>query len=239
MTPSFADLLPAPDLTRPPLVLESVGVRFGGIVALEGIDFELRPHETVAVVGQNGAGKSTLLNAISGLVATTRGSRIVVRDRAIQRLPAWKRGRSGLGRAFQDPPLVDHMTCLDNLLVGARLDDRDARERATALLEVTGLARHSGTHAAHLPYGVRKLVDIARALMCVPSVLLLDEPASGLDESEQRTVAELLALIKDSRRLAVLMVEHHMDLVESTADRALVLDAGTVARVGTPQEVLS
>jgi len=235
----FADLLPEPPSSTPPLTLQGLGVRFGGVVALEGIDLVVEPGETLAIVGQNGAGKSTLLNAVSGLVRISRGSRISIHDRRMERLRAWQRARAGLGRAFQDPPLVDHMTCRDNMLVGARRHDRRATDRADALLESIGLAHLATAPAAHLSYGLRKLIDLGRSLMSAPNVLLLDEPTSGLDGAEQRTVEHMLASIKATRRLAVIMVEHHMKLVETVADRALVLEAGTVARIGAPREVLT
>jgi branched-chain amino acid transport system ATP-binding protein len=233
-----------------------LGVRFGGLTALSDVSFTMNAHENMSIIGQNGAGKSTLLNAISGLVKSTPATQVAVNGRSIAKSPAWQRAGAGLGRAFQDAPLVDQMSCRENLLVGAHLArsgltlDRVFRpakvrreemllnKRADTLLDLIGLTSKAEAKAGSLPYGTRKLLDIARAMMARPVVLLLDEPTSGLDHEEQEIVRDLLLLIRSAERLTVLMIEHHMNLVESVSDRVLVLEAGQLVTVTTPAEAL-
>ncbi|CAN5255989.1 ABC transporter ATP-binding protein [soil metagenome] len=255
---AFRELFPPTraDSDRPPLEVGNLRVQFGGLAALKDVSFTMASHETMSIIGQNGAGKSTLLNAISGLVASTADSRISVRGRALNGVAAWRRARSGLGRAFQDPPLVDEMTARENLLLGAhsllagsqidrfirprrvRREEDEIRARADVLLDLVGLTSRAEQNAGSLPYGARKLLDVARGLMSQPDVLLLDEPTSGLDSSEQQVVEGILQLIHASERLSILMVEHHMELVRSVSDRVLVLNAGSVELIATPDEAL-
>jgi branched-chain amino acid transport system ATP-binding protein len=252
----FRELFPPATSQAPPLDVTELGVRFGGLTALNGVTFTMNAHENMSVIGQNGAGKSTLLNAISGLVKSTPETRVTVNGRGISQSPAWQRAGAGLGRAFQDAPLVDQISCRENLLVGGYLArggltlDRVFRPgrarraegllnaRADTLLGLVGLTPKAEIPAGSLPYGARKLLDIARAMMAQPVVLLLDEPTSGLDHEEQAIVEDLLMLIRRSERLTVLMVEHHMNLVESVSDRVLVLEAGRLASLTTPADAL-
>lgn len=240
---TFRELFAADsDPSVPPLEVAGLRVQFGGLAAVRDVDFTMRAHEMMAVVGQNGAGKSTLLNAISGLVPATSASRIVLSGRVLHGRPAWRRARAGLGRAFQDPPLVDAISIRDNLLVGADTVTKDrsaAHERADFLLSLIGLDGMAAEYAGGLPYGARKLIDIARALMGRPELLLLDEPTSGLDNDEQRVVKSILRLVREAECTTVLMVEHHMNLVRSVSDRVLVLDAGSLVALASPGVALA
>jgi len=253
---AFRGLFPATETTAPPLAARGLTVRFGGLVALSDVTFTMHRNEMMSIIGQNGAGKSTTLNAISGLVRSTPSSSVELDGTDISGQRAWRRGTAGLGRGFQDPPFIEDLSVRDNLLVGAhrlfegsmlsrlfkpralRAEEELLRERAELLLELIGLRDRADEPTGELPYGLRKLVDIARSLMGAPSVLLLDEPTSGLDKSEQDVVKNLLLLIRKSERVTVLMVEHHMSLVQEVSDRVLVLDAGTVVTIAAPEVAL-
>jgi branched-chain amino acid transport system ATP-binding protein len=236
------------------LSLADVMVTFGGIVALSGVGFTVDRHEVVAIVGPNGAGKSTLLNAVSRLVRST--GTIELLGSSIQGVPPARIARAGVGRSFQDPQLIDEYTVLENVLCGAhgrlryglvdqvlrhRKVDRAEREmtaRAEAILNFVGLDRHAGDQAGSLSYGARKLVDIVRAMVSGPRLLLLDEPSSGLDAGERASLQATLLALREERLVTTLVVEHHMDLVRSVATRVVGMQAGEVIAVGTPSDVL-
>jgi ABC-type branched-subunit amino acid transport system ATPase component len=238
------------------LAIRDLEVRFGGVSALAGIGLDLADDELVAVIGPNGAGKSTLLNAICGVVRGNARGSIELLGQQILGRPAYVVADLGVGRSFQDPPLIDTETVLENVMVGAHLRLRysmfdqvflrrkvrryedEARRRALTALDLAGLTRHVDDLVAGLPYGTRKLIDIARSLMSGPALLLLDEPTSGLDSDEQARVKQMLLEIKSSQRVTVLVVEHHMELVRAVADKVVGLQAGTVLAVGSPNEVL-
>jgi branched-chain amino acid transport system ATP-binding protein len=236
------------------LSIRGLTVRFGGLSALSKVDLDVGHHDLVAVIGPNGAGKTTTLNAICQLIRCS-GS-ITFAGRAIDRLPAWQIAAAGVGRSFQDPPLIDNYTVRENVLCGAhlRLDygmlhqvfwrrrveehERTMDRRAMTLLEFVGLADQADKPAGSLSFGARKLVDIVRAMVSGPRLLLLDEPSSGLDEHERNALRSILLALRQERRVGILCVEHHMDLVRATATHVLALQAGEVLMTGSPSEVL-
>lgn len=236
--------------------MNNVSVSYGGIKALSGIDLTVGMHEFMAVIGPNGAGKSTLLNAVSGLSRGSVGGSIQMFGTVVSNRRADRITRLGIGRSFQDPPLIDEATVLENVLGGAHLRlgyntfDQLWRRRlvrreetawqavAMSILELCALEREANKKASSLPYGSRKLVDIARAFVARPGLVLLDEPTSGLDTAGQQRVVSLLTAIRDRQNPAMLVVEHHMHLVRAIADRVVGLQAGSVIAVGTPSEVL-
>ena len=238
------------------LSLRSVGVRFGGVAALSNISVDISPYDVMAVVGPNGAGKTTLLNAVCGLIRAQTTGEIDLMGQPMHGRPPVAVARAGVGRSFQDPPLMEHESVLENVLGGAHLRlgygmaaqifrrprvkraEAESRERAMATLEFAGLQSLASTRVGGLPYGTRKLVDIARAMVGGPTVLLLDEPTSGLDAREQQVVERMLVDVARSRSVTVLVVEHHMDLVRRVANRVIGLQAGQVLAVGSPTEVL-
>lgn len=238
------------------LEFDDVRVVFGGLTALAGVSFSLVPGELLAVVGPNGAGKSTLLNAASGLVNRHLTGDIRLAGRSTTSMQPHRIAALGLGRSFQSPPLVDDESVLENVLAGAhaslgyglatqvfrpravRQHEEATRSRAQELLATCGLGSMIDHDVESLPYGSRKLVDIARAIVSEPSVVLLDEPTSGLDVAEQDLVHELLRIARQTEGLSVLVVEHHMDFVRRIADRVVGLQAGAVIAIGTPTEVL-
>jgi branched-chain amino acid transport system ATP-binding protein len=236
------------------LSIRGLSVRFGGLRALTRVDLDVGRHDLVAIIGPNGAGKTTTLNAICQLIRCS-GS-ITFAGRPIDTLPAWKVAAAGIGRSFQDPPLIDHYSVLENVLCGAHLrlrygmlgqllwrravrsQEDGAVRRAMALLEFVGLVGHAHEEAGSLSFGARKLVDIVRAMVSGPRLLLLDEPSSGLDEHERNALRSVLLALRQERRVGILAVEHHMDLVRATATHVIALQAGEVLMAGTPAEVL-
>ena len=243
-----------PDPSGPLLTLRGVSVSFGGVAALSGVSLEIGPRDLVAIVGPNGAGKSTALNAICQLVRSSGD--ITLKGQPVNGRPAWHVAAQGVGRSFQDPPLIDHYTVLENILCGAhlrlgyRMTDQVFRRRhvrrreatmarrAEILLDFVGLAGRRLDEAGSLPYGARKLVDIARAMVAGPQILLLDEPSSGLDHDERGALQGMLCTLRDEQRVAILVVEHHMDLVRAAATQVAAMQAGEVLMTGTPVEVL-
>ena len=240
----------------PVLSFQNVGARFGGVTALSAVTFDVAAHDVVAVIGPNGAGKSTLLNTLSGLIRDNVTGEILLGGQSTRNSSSAKIASLGVGRSFQDPPLLDSETVMENVLLGAhlrlgyRMGDQiyrrrrvrsrelEARERATAILEFAGLAHVSDEKVGGLAYGVRKLIDIARALISGPHVLLLDEPTSGLDPDEQQAVGRLLTELHHATPVTILVVEHHMDVVRTVATKVVGLQSGSILATGTPHEVL-
>jgi branched-chain amino acid transport system ATP-binding protein len=236
------------------LSIRDLHVRFGGLAALTGISLRVGCHDLVAIVGPNGAGKSTTLNAINQLIRSS--GKITFDSRRIDGLPAWKVAAAGIGRSFQDPPLIDRYTVLENVLCGAHVrlrysmlaqvawrravqrQEADMTRRAMTLLDFVGLADEAGKEAGSLPFGARKLVDIVRAMVSGPRLLLLDEPSSGLDETDRQGLRNILISLRDEKRVGILCVEHHMDLVRAVATHVIALQAGEVLMAGSPAEVL-
>jgi branched-chain amino acid transport system ATP-binding protein len=236
------------------LSIRELRVRFGGLAALAGVNLTVGHHDLVAIIGPNGAGKSTTLNAISQLIRSS--GEITFNGRRIDGLPAWKVAAAGIGRSFQDPPLIDHYTVLENVLCGAhvrlrygmlaqvawrrsvRRHEEGMTRRAMTLLEFVGLAGEARKEAGSLSFGGRKLVDIVRAMVSGPRLLLLDEPSSGLDEQERGALRSVLLALREEKRVGILCVEHHMDLVRAVATSVIALQAGEVLMKGAPFEVL-
>jgi branched-chain amino acid transport system ATP-binding protein len=231
------------------LALRDIGVRFGGLVALDGVSLRVPPGRIVGVIGPNGAGKTTLFNVVCGFVTPTSGT-LTLDDRPLRPKPH-QLTRLGIARTLQGVGQFGGMTVLDNVMAGtdhdaqagffsglfalprADRDERRLRADALAALERCGVARYAGAHPGGLPYADRKRVALARALVARPRLLLLDEPAGGLGADE---IHELGALVKELD-CAVLLVEHHMDLVMAVCDEILVLDFGKPVAFGTPAEI--
>jgi branched-chain amino acid transport system ATP-binding protein len=212
-------------------------VRFGGIVPLDGVDLDVPDRGLFLVVGPNGAGKTTLLNAISRFVAAAAGE-IVFDGRDLLTQPPNRLIELGIGRSFQKAELFAGLSTLDNVLVGlhrAPCSEGAARERARAALARLGLGAVADTAAGALPHGYQKMADLARALVGDPKLLLLDEPFAGVTGAE--VPALIGAITAAARERAVLMVEHHLELVLDLAERVTVLDFGKRISEGTPDQV--
>jgi branched-chain amino acid transport system ATP-binding protein len=233
------------------LQLENVTQRFGGLVALDAVSLEIASGGVTAIIGPNGAGKTTLFNIISGFRAPTEG-RVTFSGHEIRGLPPEAVAKRGLVRTFQLVQLFDTLTVLENVKVGRHLHtaggllsalmplrsrvEAQVDEKARALLRQVGLEAQAETLASALPYGQKRLLEIARALAAEPKLLLLDEPAAGLNRSETTRLAELIRAIT-AQGVTVLLIEHDMSFVMNVADRVAVLDFGRLIAQGTPKEV--
>ena len=235
------------------LEVKNVGRRFGGLTALSGVTFEVAPGGIKAIIGPNGAGKTTLFNIVAGSIRPNEGE-LRFDGTPITGLPPYKIARLGVSRTFQNLSLFGDMTALENVMVGRHCrtrrgmgaaalrlpgqqrEEREIRESAAAELDYVGLSAHAGRPVRALAFGQRRMVELARALATEPKLLLLDEPASGLNTKEKDDLAGLIARIRD-RGITVLLVEHDMSLVMQTADTILVLHHGATIAEGKPADV--
>jgi branched-chain amino acid transport system ATP-binding protein len=236
------------------LRVQDVAVRFGGIVALDGVSFEVAPGHIVGLIGPNGAGKTTLFNCLSRLYDCERGE-IYFSEKPLARVPQHRIAALGIGRTFQNLALFRTMSVLENVMVGChcrtrtgfvrnalrlpsvRAEERRIEAKARELLELLELCAVADVPAANLPFGIQKRVELARALASEPKLLLLDEPASGLNHEEVSGLAALIRSLRERLRLTVLLVEHHMSLVMSISDRVVALSFGRKIAEGSPAEV--
>jgi branched-chain amino acid transport system ATP-binding protein len=223
------------------LEVKNVTRKFGGIVALDDVSLEVEAGQISGLIGPNGAGKTTVFNVITRLYRPDAGQ--VVFDGAnLLRTPPHKIVKRGVARTFQNVELFPGMSVLDNVLVGTHarsgwFAERRARRRALEALEEVGASDFASRPAVGLPFGTLKRVELARALAAEPRLLLLDEPAGGLNHEEVGALGDLIRRIRKGRDLTILLVEHHMSLVMSVSDRVQVLDFGKKIAEGTPDEV--
>jgi branched-chain amino acid transport system ATP-binding protein len=217
----------------PLLELEDVTRTFGGVVALDGVSMAVAEGEIAGLIGPNGAGKTTAFNVVTRLYTPDEG-RIEFDGEDLLRVPAHRVVERGIARTFQNVALFQLMSVLDNVLVGAHA--RQGRE-ATETLAYLGLEDVARRPATGLPFGTLKRIEIARALVSGPRLLLLDEPAGGLNHEEVEQLAGLIRRMRDDYELTILLVEHHMNLVMSVSDRVHVLNFGRKIAEGMPAEV--
>jgi branched-chain amino acid transport system ATP-binding protein len=215
--------------------------RFGGIVAIDDVSLDVEQGQIVGLIGPNGAGKTTLFNVLTRLYKPEAGT-LSFAGKSLLRTPPHRVIRRGIARTFQNVELFRTMTVLDNVLVGAHTRTRPfrsgaVRARAQEVLEYVGIADVAERPASGLPFGTLKRVELARALVAEPRLLLLDEPAGGLNHEEVSDLAAFIRKLRDDFELTVLLVEHHMGLVMSVAERIHVLDFGREIAEGTPDEV--
>jgi len=236
------------------LEIADVTMRFGGIVALEGVSFAIVGGRIVGLIGPNGAGKTTLFNCLSRLYQPVHGD-IRLNGRSLAHCAASDIAALGIGRTFQAPTLFASMSVLDNVKVGAhargksgvltdaltlphwRGEESECEETARAMLSFVGLENEAGRPVANLSLGAKKRVELARALAAKPVLLLLDEPAGGLNHEEVAELGVLIRSVRDRLGVTVLLVEHHMGLVMSLSDQVVVLNFGRVIADGPPAEV--
>jgi len=235
---------------------DSLAINFGGIKAVDGVSFEIRPGTVFTIIGPNGAGKTTVFNLISRIYNPTEGS-LVYLDQDITRVAPHDIAQLGIARTFQNIELFEHATVLQNLLLGRhahrgsdllsellflpkmRRLEVAHREKAEEVIDFLDLQAHRDTLIVNLPYGVRKVVELARALCTEPKLLLLDEPSSGLNTEETEDMAWWIQDIKNDLGITVLMVEHDMSLVSEVSDQVMALNYGRVLATGTSSEVQS
>ena len=240
------------------LSVQNLSVRFGGVLAVNQVSFDVRQGEVFTLIGPNGAGKTTVFNLISRIYTPSTGEIAYLGPLGPLRLtdqPAYKIASLGIARTFQNIELFEHASVLHNLLIGrhghrktgwlkdlfftgkARQAEIQAREKVEEVIEFLDLQHYRDSMVAGLPYGVRKVVELARALCTEPRLLLLDEPSSGLNVEETDDMAFWIQDIKHELGITVLMVEHDMSLVSKVSDRVLAMNQGEVLAMGTPREV--
>ena len=237
-------------------ILQARGIskRFGGLIAVREIDFEIPAGSIVSLIGPNGAGKTTFFNMITGVYKPTAG-RVIFDGGDVTGRPPHQITERGVGRTFQNIRLFKEMTALENVLVGMhghlkggivrsilrtpalRREEREAHERARELLAFSGLRNRDDALAASLPYGDQRRLEVARALATNPKLLLLDEPTAGMNPQETADFTSFVSRLREEQGLAVLLIEHDMKVVMGVSDRVTVLDYGQKIAEGTPAEV--
>lgn len=238
----------------PLLSISGVSVRFGGIVALDAVSFDVLQGQICGFIGPNGSGKTTLFNCLSRLYTPQAGD-IRFQGVSLGTVPRHGIAALGIGRTFQNLALFRTMNVVENVMVGGhcrttsgfldnglrfssvRREERDLRERAMELIEFLDLGGVAATRVSELPFGTQKRVELARALANAPKLLLLDEPAGGLNHEEVEVLGDLIRTIRDRRAITVLVVEHHMNLVMRISDKVVALNFGRVIADGLPGEV--
>lgn len=243
-------------MNAPMLEAKNIAVQFGGLKAVNDVSFQVWPNEVFSLIGPNGAGKTTIFNLISGLYRTTSGE-ITFEGERISNMPPHLIARQGVARTFQNIELFEHATVLENLLVGrhchrrtdwwqdlifssrTRTTELEFRRQVEEVIEFLDLQHYREAMVVGLPYGVRKVVELARALAMRPRLLLLDEPSSGLNTEETAEMGFWIEDIKHELGITVIMVEHDMSLVSSVSDRVLALNQGQVLALGSAEEVQS
>ncbi|MFL5954022.1 MAG: ABC transporter ATP-binding protein [Gaiellaceae bacterium] len=223
------------------LSVRNVTRRFGGIVAIDDVSLDVEQGRIVGLIGPNGAGKTTLFNVITRLYKPDSGA-LDFEGRTLLRTPPHRIVRRGIARTFQNVELFRSMTVLDNVLVGAHTRTKpfrasSVRDRAAEVLDYVGIGDVAGRPVAGLPFGTLKRVELARALVAEPKLLLLDEPAGGLNHEEVSELGTFIRTLREDFDLTVLLVEHHMGLVMGIAERIHVLDFGRKIAEGTPDEI--
>jgi branched-chain amino acid transport system ATP-binding protein len=239
-----------------PIMLDVIGLsrQFEGLLAVANVSFQVHQGAIHGLIGPNGAGKTTLFNLISGVLPSTAGS-VQLRRQPLDKLSTWERTRLGMARTFQNIRMFSDMTVIENVMTGLhsrlrsnlaqillrspgfRQEEHDAHGRALAHLAFVGLADVAGKRAGDLSYGDQRRLEIARALASEPRILLLDEPAAGMNPAETRALMPLFQKLRDERGLTLLLVEHDMHFVMSLCDRITVINFGKTIADGTPAEV--
>jgi branched-chain amino acid transport system ATP-binding protein len=238
----------------PLLSIEGLSIRFGGLVALDDVSFSHENEQILALIGPNGSGKTTVFNCITRVYEPTAGA-ITLDGQDLLSMPPHEVIGAGVARTFQNLELFDSMSVLENVLVGqhralssnlvasalalpaVRREERLADLRAMEILDMLELADERDTLVAGLPFGLKKRVELARALVSRPRLLLLDEPANGLSYEEALELAGLVGKLRDELKLSIMLVEHNMQVVMDISDRVCVLNFGTKIAEGTPEEV--
>jgi branched-chain amino acid transport system ATP-binding protein len=238
------------------LEVHALSLRFSGIVALDEVSLSMEPRELLAIVGPNGAGKTSLLNCITGAYHASAG-RIVFDGSDITGMPAHAAAKRGIARTFQHNELFPQLTVLENLLLGrhplldygvlsaglffgrCRAWELEQREKVEAVVELFEIERYRKERVGELPYGIQKLIGLARAFAADPRLLLLDEPSAGLNRQEKEDLARYLLRVRQEFNPTMIWIEHDMQLVRDLADRVLVLHYGKELALGLPGQVLS
>ncbi len=243
--------------SAPILAAENVSLRFGGVRALTDVSFEVRRGEIFSIIGPNGAGKTSMVNCVSGRYRPTEG-RVLFEGRDITRLGPNRRAPLGIGRTFQNLALFGHMSVLDNIMVGrhhllkagfargmlywlggAQKEELAHRREVEEIIDFLEIQHVRKAQAGTLPYGLRKRVELARAVAVKPKLILLDEPMAGMNLEEKEDMARFIVDLNEEWGMTVLMIEHDMGVVMDISHRVMVLDFGRRIAEGTPEQVLA
>ena len=236
------------------LTLECISQEFGGLRALDSVNLSIEEKEIFGIIGPNGAGKTTLFNIITGIYVPTEG-KVVFNGQVLNNLPAYDIARLGIARTFQNIRLFSKLSVLDNVRVGSygvshsgflagmlglpssRREEKKVQVNALQLLELVDLADKRYEYADNLSYGEQRRLEIARALALEPKLLLLDEPAAGMNSTEKEELMRLIRKIREQRQLSIILVEHDMNVVMNICERIAVLDYGRKIAQGIPEEI--
>ena len=239
---------------QPVLDVRNLGIDFGGLTAVDGFNMTIGPTEISGLIGPNGAGKTTIFNLLTGVYQPTRGS-VLINGINTKGMSAAKVNRLGVARTFQNIRLFSEMTALENVKVGMHnhikcsfissllrlpayfISEKKANQKAMELLEFMGLAEVADVKAGSLPYGVQRRLEIARALATEPSLILLDEPAAGMNPSETTELMHQIRRIRDTFQIAIFLIEHDMNLVMNVCEGIVVVNYGRVIAKGTPEQI--
>ena len=251
------NLLREQDIDKQPVLdVRNLGIDFGGLTAVDSFNITIGPTEISGLIGPNGAGKTTIFNLLTGVYQPTRGS-VLVNGIDIKGMPIHKVNKLGIARTFQNIRLFTDMTALDNVKVGMhnhikcsffesllhlpsfKKAEKKANERAMELLDFMGLAEFADVKAGSLPYGVQRRLEIVRALASNPSIILLDEPAAGMNPSETAELMHQIRRIRDTFHIAIFLIEHDMNLVMNVCEAIAVVNYGRIIAKGTPEEIRS
>ena len=251
------NLLREQDIDKQPVLdVRNLGIDFGGLTAVDSFNITIGPTEISGLIGPNGAGKTTIFNLLTGVYQPTRGS-VLVNGIDIKGMPIHKVNKLGIARTFQNIRLFTDMTALDNVKVGMhnnikcsffksllhlpsyRKSEEKANAKAMELLEFMGLAEFADVKAGSLPYGVQRRLEIVRALATNPSIILLDEPAAGMNPSETAELMHQIRRIRDTFHIAIFLIEHDMNLVMNVCEAIAVVNYGRIIAKGTPEEIRS
>ena len=239
---------------RPILEIDGVSLAFGGVVALEGVSFDVRKHEIRAIIGPNGAGKSSMLNVINGVYHPQQGT-VAFKGRRRHRVDPHEAAQQGIARTVQNIALFRGMTVLDNIMTGrnlkmkssflqqavywgaAKREELEHRAKVEAVIDFLEIQHIRKTPVGRLPYGLQKRVELARALAAEPELLLLDEPMAGMNLEEKQDMSRFVLDVNDQMGTSIVLIEHDMSVVMDLSDRVVVLDYGRKIADGTPEEV--
>ena len=249
------NLLREQDMGKLPVLdVRNLGIDFGGLTAVDGFNITIGPTEISGLIGPNGAGKTTIFNLLTGVYQPTRGS-VLINGIDIKGMPTAKVNRLGIARTFQNIRLFADMTALENVKVGMHNEiqcsflasllrtpsyykaEREADKKAMELLDFMGLADVADQKAGSLPYGVQRRLEIVRALATNPSIILLDEPAAGMNPSETTELMHQIRRIRDTFQIAIFLIEHDMNLVMNVCEGIAVVNYGRIIAKGTPEEI--
>ena len=239
---------------QPVLDVRNLGIDFGGLTAVDGFNITIGPTEISGLIGPNGAGKTTIFNLLTGVYQPTRGS-VLIKGIDTKGMPTYKVNKLGIARTFQNIRLFNDMTALDNVKVGMHNEmkcsfvasllrlpsyykaEKKANEKAMELLDFMGLADIADQKAGSLPYGVQRRLEICRALASNPAIILLDEPAAGMNPSETTELMHQIRRIRDNFQIAIFLIEHDMNLVMNVCEAIAVVSYGKIIAKGTPDEI--